>query len=274
MSEMKNSYEIENQKIYNRLETVIAKITSFFEENLLTNKDIAIRFYLAGSCLKSDTFRDIDLIFPNESEYEKLIEGLDQKDFLYKNNSNTYRFNGDVIQLACLPRYTNKTLGEVIDDFDFASTKIGFEYRLVFKPVQCIGISLDIRDDFLNYLVSKKNPVCKINTNPFITLNRAMHFLKKGDDVPMSTILNLMEEIQKLHVREEIDIDSFLMGFSGNDQSLKVIRNDIREYLINKRKTKEWRCWKINMKFLIKMENTVLLNLLQIRLSYLRNMIM
>jgi hypothetical protein len=47
-----------------RLDSIAIKINIFFQRLIIKHiKKQDIKFYLAGSCLKADTFRDLDLFF-------------------------------------------------------------------------------------------------------------------------------------------------------------------------------------------------------------------
>jgi len=74
-----------------RLQNVIHKLESFFENvKIKSFENEKIEFFLAGSCIKADNFRDIDVFIPTKESLNSVNENLNKKYFLYKNNSNTY----------------------------------------------------------------------------------------------------------------------------------------------------------------------------------------
>ena len=161
-----------------RLDNIILKLNSFFQRLLV--KDIeqeSIRFYLAGSCIKADTFRDLDLFFVTNEEREIVHDALNKEYFEYENNSYTYRYKNDIYQFIYRERFHNAMLEKVVDGFDFDSTKIAFEcvyntrYR-VLKVVEC-----DMRAEFVHYINTKINNLSRISANHFVSLQRAIYFL-------------------------------------------------------------------------------------------------
>lgn len=55
-----------------RLKNVIDRIENFFKNVLIKSFDNEyVEFYLAGSCIKRDTFRDLDLFFLQMTIYKQ-----------------------------------------------------------------------------------------------------------------------------------------------------------------------------------------------------------
>jgi hypothetical protein len=134
-----------------------------------------IPFFLAGSCIKEDTFRDIDLIFPNKQDKDDVNNSLNQPYFEYENNSYTYRFEEDIFQLVFREKFENASLSYLVDGFDFDSTKIAFECILHTKTKQIEVLNCDIREEFIHYIQTKVNRLSRISINPFVSLQRAIH---------------------------------------------------------------------------------------------------
>ncbi|MDA3945258.1 MAG: hypothetical protein PF439_01065, partial [Helicobacteraceae bacterium] len=121
------SYDQASQIDY-RLDNIAIKLNYFFQRLIVDNiKKKDIKFYLAGSCLKSDTFRDLDMFFPLNEDRELIHHAMNQDYFEYENNSYTYMYKNDIYQLVFRERFKNASLKEVVDGFDFDSTKIAFE---------------------------------------------------------------------------------------------------------------------------------------------------
>ena len=54
-----------------RLDSISIKLNEFFQRLIITNiNKKEIKFYLAGSCLKADTFRDLDMFFASSKDRE------------------------------------------------------------------------------------------------------------------------------------------------------------------------------------------------------------
>ena len=91
-----------------RLDNVIIKLNTFFQRVIIKPIEKEnISFFVAGSCLKNDTFNDLDLFFNNKLDLE-LIDGALNKDFFeYSNNSKTYKYKNELYQLVFRPKYEN-----------------------------------------------------------------------------------------------------------------------------------------------------------------------
>lgn len=215
-----------------RLDNIILKLNSFFQRLLV--KDIeqeSIRFYLAGSCIKADTFRDLDLFFVTNEEREIVHDALNKEYFEYENNSYTYRYKNDIYQFIYRERFHNATLEKVVDGFDFDSTKIAFEcvyntrYR-VLKVIEC-----DMRAEFVHYINTKINNLSRISANPFVSLQRAIYFLKRGDDVPYGVFLDICSAIADIQIKKNEDAKKHFATLQGNPNKLENIKEAIAHYI-------------------------------------------
>lgn len=221
-----------------RLKNVVDRIENFFKNALSKPfEEEYIEFYLAGSCLKRDTFRDLDLFFPTKENLENALKHIDEKYFLYKNNSYTYEFENDVFQCVYRERFLGKDLNFVIDIFDFSSTKIGFKCRYNTKNKKIEIVESDIREIFINYLKTRKNAISRINQNPFVSLQRAVRFSKSGDDVPFSTYLDIILEISKIN--PDTNYELYFQRLQGDDENFEEIKKAIEIFLDKKRELKK-----------------------------------
>ena len=217
-----------------RLKNIVDRMENFFA-NVMKEPfaEEFIEFYLAGSCIKRDTFRDIDMFFYTRDELQKVLDNIDDKYFLYKNNSHTFEFENDVFQCVYRERFLNKDLKFVIDIFDFYSTKIGFTCRLNTKTNKIEIIESEVRKEFIEYLESKRNDITRINQNPFVSLQRALHFSRSGDHVPFGAFLNIILEIIKID--PEADYEKCFQRLQGDGQDFEAIKKAI-EVFLEKRK--------------------------------------
>lgn len=111
-----------------RLDNIVLKLNEFFQRLLIEPiKKEEVKFFLAGSCIKSDIFRDLDMIFPVSSDRELINNALNKDYFEYENNSYTYRYKNDIYQLVYREKFKDATLKELVEGFDFDSTKVAFE---------------------------------------------------------------------------------------------------------------------------------------------------
>ena len=228
-------YELQ-MKFDVRLCNVIAKLENFFNEVMIHSiEKKEIKVFLAGSCIKEDTFRDIDLIFPNKQDKDDVNNTLNQNYFEYENNSYTYRFQDDIFQLVFREKFENATLTYLVDGFDFDSTKIAFECIFHTKTKKFEIINCDIREEFVHYLKTKVNKLSKINVNPFVSLQRAIHFLKRGDDVPYGVFLAICTKIAQIEVNKEDNKEKFFDRLQGNEEKLKEIKEAISHFIEEKK---------------------------------------
>ncbi|RXJ85269.1 hypothetical protein [Arcobacter sp. CECT 8985] len=215
-----------------RLCNVINMLNYFFQDLIVRKPSFSkVHFYLAGSCIKKDTFRDIDMIFPSKEMMLELNQCLDQSYFEYENNSMTYKFNDEIFQLVFRPKFENKSLEFTVSGFDFDSTKIGFECCLDTQTKEVEIIKGDIRKEFISYIETKVNNLNKISVNPFVSLQRAIHFLKRGDEVPYSVFLDICSSIADIKIKENEDINKHFQRLQGNPKKLENIKEAISEYI-------------------------------------------
>lgn len=217
-----------------RLKNVIDRIENFFKNVLIKSFDNEyVEFYLAGSCIKRDTFRDLDLFFLTNDDLQTMIENIDEKYFLYKNNSHTFIYENDVFQCVYRERFLNKNLKEVIDIFDFYSTKIGFKCRLNTKTYQVDVIQEEIREVFIDYMQTRYNDITRINQNPFVSLQRATHFSRSGDYVPFHAFLNIIFEIMKID--PHADYEKCFQRIQGEGENYEAVKSAIADFLEKKK---------------------------------------
>jgi len=224
-------------KLDKRLKNVIDRIENFFR-NVISNPmdEDFVEFYLAGSCLKRDTFRDIDMFFLTDSDLKEMVSSIDEEYFLYKNNSHTFIFEDDIFQCVYRERFLNKDLKFVIDIFDFYSTKIGFKCKLNTKTNKVEVIQWEVRKEFIDYMEKRYNDITRINQNPFVSLQRAIHFTRSGDHVPFHAFLDIMFEIEK--VDPIADYEKCFQRIQGDGQNYELIKKAIDKYLQRKKELK------------------------------------
>lgn len=215
-----------------RLDSIAIKLNIFFQRLIIQNiKKKDIKFYLAGSCLKSDSFRDLDLFFPSSEDRELINSSMNQDYFEYENNSYTYRYKNDLYQLVYRERFNNATLKELVDGFDFDSTKIAFECNYNTKKRLFTVLSCDMRDEFVIYINTRINHLHKVSVNPFVSLQRAIYFLKRGDDVPYEVFLQVCSKIADLKLEKGEDPSTHFKNLQGNPNKLTNIKDAIANYI-------------------------------------------
>jgi hypothetical protein len=215
-----------------RLDNIAIKLNTFFQRLIIapiTKREI--RFYLAGSCIKSDTFKDLDMFFPSDEDRKLINSAMNQDYFEYENNSYTYRYKNDLYQLVYRERFKDATLKELVDGFDFDSTKIAFECtydtkKRLFSVVRC-----DMRMEFVNYINTRVNHLSKVSVNPFVSLQRAIYFLKRGDDVPYEVFLQVCSKIADMKVQKNEDTSIYFKNLQGNPNKLTNIKEAISHYI-------------------------------------------
>lgn len=229
--EMHLSYEQASLLDY-RLDSINVKLNEFFQRLVIDNIDKEnIIFYLAGSCIKADTFRDLDMFFPSYEDRELLNNAMNKDYFEYENNSYTYRFKHDIYQLVFREKYKDASLQELVDGFDFDSTKIAFEcnyntVKRLFTITAC-----DIRSEFIHYINTRVNKLCQMSVNPFVSLQRAIYFLKRGDDVPYDTFLQICSGIADIKIDKGGNISQHFKNLQGNPNKLTNIKEAITHYI-------------------------------------------
>lgn len=215
-----------------RLDSIAIKLNIFFQRLIIDHIDKRdIRLYLAGSCIKADTFRDLDLFFPSKEDQELIHNAMNKDYFEYENNSYTYKYKNDIYQLVYRERFKDVTLEEMVEGFDFDSTKIAFEchydtLKRLFTIVRC-----DMRMEFVNYINTRVNRLSKVSINPFVSLQRAIYFLKRGDDVPYDVFLQICGKIASLPLDEQNDVSVHFKNLQGNPNKLTNIKDAIEHYV-------------------------------------------
>lgn len=223
-----------------RLDNIAIKLNTFFQRLIIdTIKKQEIKFYLAGSCIKADTFKDLDLFFPADEDRE-LINGAMNKDYFeYENNSYTYRYKNELYQLIYRERFKGATLKEVVDGFDFDSTKVAFECIYNTKKRLFTIQACDLRIEFINYINTRINRLSRVSVNPFVSLQRAIYFLKRGDDVPYEVFLQITSKIADLHVEKANDPSLFFQNLQGNPNKLSNIKEAITHFVEEQKEGQE-----------------------------------
>lgn len=214
-----------------RLCNVEHKINDFFQTVLTQTQNKKIEFFLAGSCIKADIFRDIDFIFPKKEQMEALNALLDKSYFQYQNNSFTYEFDNEIFQLVFREKFKNSKLDYLVDNFDFDSTKIAFACELDLRTKSVKILECDVRKEFINYVQTKQNNLHRVNINPFVSLQRAIHFLKRGDDVPYAVFLDICSKIADMKIEAGDDKEKFFDRLQGNEEKLKDIKQAISQFI-------------------------------------------
>ena len=215
-----------------RLDNIVIKLNTFFQRLIiLPIKKQEIKFFLAGSCLKTDTFRDIDLFFPDKNDRELINNAMNQDYFEYENNSYTYRYKNELYQLVYRERFDRANLQQLVDGFDFDSTKIAFECHYNTKKRLFTVSKCDMRMEFVNYINTRVNHLSKVSLNPFVSLQRALYFLRKGYDVPYDVFLQICSKIADIIFEENQDASSYFVNLQGNPNKLKNIKEAITHYV-------------------------------------------
>lgn len=234
--EMFLSYEQASLLDY-RLDSISIKLNEFFQRIIVDFIEKEnITFYLAGSCIKSDSFRDLDMFFPSNEDRLMLNNAMNKDYFEYENNSFTYRYKNDIYQLVFREKYKDASLNQLVSGFDFDSTKIAFEcnyntVKRLFTITKC-----DMRMEFVSYINTRVNKLCQISVNPFVSLQRAISFLKKGDDVPYDTFLQICSSIADIKVNKNEDISKHFKNLQGNPNKLTNIKKAIEDYIEDQQK--------------------------------------
>jgi hypothetical protein len=194
-----------------RLDNIVIKLNDFFQRLIVQNiEKEEIRFFLAGSCIKSDVFRDLDMIFPVSEDRELINNALNKDFFEYENNSYTYRYKNDIYQLVFREKFKDASLEYLVDGFD-------------------------MRVEFVNYINTKVNNLHRVSVNPFVSLQRSIHFLKRGDDVPYSVFLDICSAIADLKIKENEDVNKHFTRLQGNPNKLENIKDAISHFIEDKK---------------------------------------
>jgi hypothetical protein len=223
-----------------RLDNIAIKLNTFFQRLIVQNiQKSDIRFYLAGSCIKADTFRDLDMFFPSDEDRELMHAAMNPDYFEYENNSYTYRYKNELYQLVYRERFKNASLKELVDGFDFDSTKVAFECNYNTRKRLFTIEACDMRIEFVNYINTRVNHLSKVSVNPFVSLQRAIYFLKRGDDVPYDVFLQICSKIADLPVEETEDVSVHFKNLQGNPNKLTNIKDAITHYVEDQKNTHE-----------------------------------
>ncbi len=215
-----------------RLDNIAIKLNDFFQRLIIGNiKKKDIKCYLAGSCIKSDRFMDLDLFFTSNEDRLLLNDAMNKDYFEYENNSFTYRYKNDIYQLVYRERFKGATLKELVDGFDFDSTKIAFECNYNTKKRLFTIVKCDMRMEFVNYINTRSNNLSKVSLNPFVSLQRAIYFLKRGDDVPYNVFLQICSKIADLKIENNEDVSAHFKNLQGNPNKLMNIKDAITHYI-------------------------------------------
>jgi len=215
-----------------RLDNIVIKLNYFFQRLIIGNiKKQDIKCYLAGSCLKSDNFVDLDIFFPSSEDRELINNAMNKDYFEYENNSFTYRYKNDIYQLVYRERFKDATLKELVDGFDFDSTKIAFECNYNTKKRLFTIVKCDMRNEFVSYINTRINNLSKVSLNPFVSLQRAIYFLKRGDDVPYNVFLDICSKVADLKIEKNEDTSLHFKNLQGNPNKLTNIKEAITHYI-------------------------------------------
>ena len=163
---------------------------------------------------------------------------LNRDYFEYENNSYTYRYKNDIYQLVFREKFKDSSLEFLVDGFDFDSTKIAFECNYNTKKRLFTILKCDMRFEFVNYINTKVNNLHKLSINPFVSLQRAIHFLKGGDDVPYSVFLDICSGIADLKIKKNDDISKHFIRLQGNPNKLENIKDAISHYVDDQKENK------------------------------------
>lgn len=215
-----------------RLDNIAIKLNDFFQKLIIGHiKKKDIKFFLAGSCLKADTFRDLDMFFPLNEDRELMHGAMNQDYFEYENNSYTYSYKNDIYQLVFRERFKDASLDLLVDGFDFDSTKIAFECNYNTKKRLFSILRCDMRIEFVNYINTRVNHLSKVSVNPFVSLQRAIYFLKRGDDVPYEVFLQVCSKIADIKIENSEDVSVHFKNLQGNPNKLSNIKEAITHYV-------------------------------------------
>lgn len=219
-----------------RLDNISRKLNKFFQRLIIKKLDKRnIKFFLAGSCIKSDIFRDLDMIFPISSDREVINNALNKDYFEYENNSYTYNYKNDIYQLVFREKFKDSSLDFLVNGFDFDSTKIAFECNYDTKKRLFTILKCDLRLEFVNYINTRVNNLKVLSANPFVSLQRAIHFLKRGDDVPYGVFLDICSKVADLKIKENEDMSIHFTRLQGNPNKLENIKDAISHYIDDKK---------------------------------------
>jgi hypothetical protein len=171
------------------------------------------------------------MFFASSKDRELINDAMNQDYFEYENNSYTYNYKNDIYQLVYRERFEGANLKELVDGFDFDSTKIAFECKYDTKKRLFSIEKCDMRMEFVNYINTRINHLTRVSANPFVSLQRAIYFLKRGDDVPYEVFLQVCSSIADLKVQNDKDISVHFKNLQGNPNKLSNIKDAITHYI-------------------------------------------
>jgi len=70
-----------------------------------------------------------------------------------------------------------------------------------------------------------------MSVNPFVSLQRAIYFLKRGDDVPYDTFLQICSGIADIKIEQNGDVSKHFKNLQGNPNKLTNIKEAITHYI-------------------------------------------
>ncbi len=215
-----------------RLDNIALKLNVFFQRLMIGHiEKRTIHFYLAGSCIKADTFRDLDMFFPCDDDRNLMNDALNKDYFEYENNSYTYRYKNDIYQLVYRERFKDCSLKELVDGFDFDSTKIAFECEYDTVKRLLTIVKCDMRLEFVDYINTRVNRLSKVSANPFVSLQRALYFMRRGDDVPYDVFLQICSKIADIKIEQGDDPSLHFKNLQGNPNKLTNIKEAITHFI-------------------------------------------
>lgn len=115
--------------------------------------------------------------------------------------------------------------------FDFSSTKIAFECNYNTKKRLFTIEACDMRQEFIDYINTRVNYLDQISVNPFVSLQRAIYFLRRGDDVPYEVFLQICSKIAEIKHGENESVEQHFKNLQGNPNKLVNIKDVITHYI-------------------------------------------
>jgi len=169
----------------------IPLIKEWIEENIngIGLQSLGIdKFIIAGSSLRpNEEINDFDIFPISENQFDELKE----KAYLTTHNAYSLYLNGHKIQFAS---YSGITVKDIVESFDFASTKLGA--RMDFLSGKYYVSDIYLSDDYIESVISGKNKYCCGKTHPLESLIRAFKYHKRGLLEPKDVIYDIIEEFE------------------------------------------------------------------------------
>lgn len=185
-------------------EWILPKIQSLHLENIGLRK-----FWLAGSSLRpNEEIHDFD-IYPTSNNKIRLTKPPDKK----TKNALTYIVNNKKVQIC---NYSAESLGELVEDFDFAHVKLGAEFSsTTHKSEENPLIDFDILVwEITEIYISRDFRRCENEGNfycpetrsdPIDSLFRSYKYYKRGLLKPRDVIVPIILEWAK---RNDLDVST------------------------------------------------------------------